>query len=206
MRRRAPRSRRPSRSPCALATNGDVYCWGNNGSGQLGDSSTVERTTPVRARAPSGVTFVQVDAGYSHTCAVTASGAAYCWGANYSGQLGDSTTESRSAPTPVHGSLQFAGVTSGGYHSCGVTTTGVGYCWGSNFFGQLGDNTTVDKLAPTAVGGGGLTLSIASAGLFHTCALATAPTAGMYCWGSNGGGELGDGTITQRIVPTRAVH
>src|SRR6266545_2324690 len=191
---------------CALATNGDVYCWGNNGSGQLGDSSTVERTTPVRARAPSGVTFVQVDAGYSHTCAVTASGAAYCWGANYSGQLGDSTTESRSAPTPVHGSLQFAGVTSGGYHSCGVTTTGVGYCWGSNFFGQLGDNTTVDKLAPTAVGGGGLTLGIASAGLFHTCALATAPTAGMYCWGSNGGGELGDGTITQRIVPTRAVH
>jgi alpha-tubulin suppressor-like RCC1 family protein len=177
-----------------------VYCWGDNSSGQLGDNTTTARPTPVQAIAPAGVTFAQVDAGYSYTCAVTPAGAAYCWGNNFSGQLGDNTTVGKPVPTAVQGTLQFAIVSSGGDHTCGVTTTGVGYCWGANGNGQLGDNTTQNRLTPTAIAGG-LILSVPAAGLSHSCAVAT-PSAVVYCWGYNASGQLGDGTTTPRLQPT----
>jgi alpha-tubulin suppressor-like RCC1 family protein len=188
---------------CGLATSGDVYCWGANFNGQLGDNTTTDKPTPVRAIAPAGVTFAQVDAGYVHTCALTPSGNAYCWGYNADGELGDNTKVDKLVPTAVQvGLFQFAIVSAGGNHTCGVTTTGFGYCWGSNSTGQIGDNTTLGRLIPAATAGG-LSLSVVAAGLFHSCAIATGANAGVYCWGNNGQGQLGDGTTAQRLVPTR---
>jgi len=187
---------------CGLATSGAVYCWGDNGSGELGDNTSVAKPTPVQANAPAGVTFATLDAGYYHTCAVTPTGAAYCWGANGSGQLGDNTAIGKPVPTAVQGGLQFALVSGGTDHTCGVTTTGIGYCWGFNGDGEIGDNTTLNSLTPKAIAGS-LSLSIPAAGLGHSCAVTTGPSAMAYCWGFNGQGELGDGTTTQRFVPTR---
>jgi len=84
------------------------------------------------------------------------SGAAYCWGYNAYGQLGDGTTTDRLVPTPVAGGLTFAAVSAGPIvpfygHTCGVTTSGTAYCWGDNFRGELGDGTTTQRLVPTAV-------------------------------------------------------
>lgn len=120
------------------------------------------------------------------------------------GALGDGTTSNRLVPTPVAGGLAFASVSAGDGHTCGVTVGGAAYCWGFNAFGQLGDGTTTGRVVPTRVVGGH-TFGMVSAGTIvpfwgHTCGVTTNGEA--YCWGSNVSGELGDGTTTERHVPT----
>jgi alpha-tubulin suppressor-like RCC1 family protein len=86
---------------CALAASGPAYCWGNNVAVTLGDGTSTNRSVPTIVHAPSGVTFLKISAGFSHTCAVTAIGSAYCWGQNGVGELGDGTTQLRNVPTRV---------------------------------------------------------------------------------------------------------
>src|SRR5438445_3740214 len=83
---------------CGVTAAGAAYCWGSNTYGQLGDGTTTERLSPALVAAPAGVSFVAVRAGSSHTCGLTAAGAAYCWGRNSSGDVGDGTTTDRSNP------------------------------------------------------------------------------------------------------------
>src|SRR5213082_2505733 len=87
----------------------------------------------------------------------------------------------------------------------GVQTCALPICWGANGSGQIGDNTTLAKLAP-AVTAGSLSLSVAAAGLNHSCAVAAGASASVYCWGANDHGELGDGTTVPRLVPTRVLR
>ncbi len=83
--------------------------------------------------------FNRVFAGIYHSCGVTTSLKAYCWGTNTNGQLGDGTTARRLRPVAVAPTLNFAQLGTRGTHTCGVQKdTGVGYCWGSNAYGQLG--------------------------------------------------------------------
>src|SRR5207244_12830415 len=105
---------------------------------------TVPAVTPSAASA--------FGAGSAHTCGVTPTGAAYCWGTNFAGQLGDGTTANRLVPTPVADGLTFAAVSAGTNHTCGATTSGAAYCWGDNTVGELGDGTRTGRLVPTAVG------------------------------------------------------
>ena len=140
---------------CGLTiVTGAAYCWGANGSGQLGDGTMTNRSSPVLVQAPAGVSLAAVGAGDFHTCGVTATGAAYCWGANGSGQLGDGTnTTNRLTPVLVQApaGVSFAAVTAGAVHTCGVTAAGTAFCWGRNVEGQLGDGTTTDRLTPVRV-------------------------------------------------------
>lgn len=93
-----------------------------------------------------------VSAGTYHSCAVTTAGAAYCWGHNADGQLGDGTTTGRPMPVAVSGlSSGVQAVAVGLFHTCALTTAGAVYCWGYNFSGQLGDGTTMDRSTPVAV-------------------------------------------------------
>lgn len=166
---------------CGLTTAGAAYCWGGNAYGQLGDGTTTGRLTP--GPVVGSLSFVALDAGWggwNHTCGLTAAGAAYCWGLNGAGQLGDGTTTDRVTPVPVAGGIPFSQVDAGSGHSCGVTSEGPAYCWGSNGAGALGDGTTVDRSTPVTVAGG-LSFIAVSAGLSHTCGLTGAGDA--YCWG-----------------------
>src|SRR5438094_3234043 len=147
---------------CARASDGSWYCWGLNNYGQLGTGATGPEScvggpgvpcssTPVRVSA--GINFTAVVAGRRHSCGVTSAGAAYCWGENVSGQLGDGTTTNSLTPVAVAGGLTFATLSPFISHTCGLTTGGVGYCWGSNSHGELGDRTTTSSTVPVRVAG-----------------------------------------------------
>src|SRR5436853_261476 len=135
---------------CGVTATGVRYCWGANGSGELGDGTKTDQLTPVLV-AP-GVSFAAVTAGRLHTCGVTPT--AYCWGSNSVGQLGDGTTIDRSSPVLVQPptGVSFAAVTAGYSHTCGLATVaGTAYCWGGDGSGQLGDGTTMQQSSPVLV-------------------------------------------------------
>ncbi|HEX2079210.1 MAG TPA: hypothetical protein VHG08_15905 [Longimicrobium sp.] len=138
---------------CALTSAGQAYCWGKNGSGQLGDNTTTTRYTPVAVQHPSGVTFVSLSTGDVNTCARTSAGQSYCWGAGSRGQVGDGTWTQRKTPAAVsHPSgVTFGKVASGWNHSCGLDGVGQAWCWGRGDFYQMGNNSTSDSGTPTAV-------------------------------------------------------
>ncbi len=184
---------------CALMTGGAVKCWGYNLFGQLGDGTRKDRLIPVDVSGlSSGV--AELDAGESHTCAVTIGGRAKCWGSNYRGQVGDGTRTDRRTPVDVVGLTSGVAQVSTGHHSCALTTGGGVRCWGYNGSGQLGDRTMTDRPRPVAVSGLASDVGEISAGEFHTCALTAG--GGAKCWGSNSNGQLGDGTMTDRSTPT----
>ncbi len=184
------------RHTCGIAPGGAAYCWGYNGSGQLGTGTTASSLGPVAVQG--GLHFVALSAGANHTCGVAGNGRAYCWGDNQYGQVGDGSTTNSSVPTAVSGGLVFSVLSSGDLHTCGVAADGAAYCWGKNNFGQLGDGSLIDHLTPTRIPAAQKFTSM-SAGFEHTCALATSGLA--YCWGSNASGELGDGTVANRLTP-----
>ena len=211
---------------CALTADGHAYCWGINAEGQLGTGSTsgpencdnsgsVLACSTVPVRVTGGLAFTSLavggNAGFAgaHTCALTASGAAYCWGENAHGQLGDGTTVDRASPTPVAGGHAFVSLTIGNTHTCGLTVDGAAFCWGLNGGGELGIGsasgpdtcrqpygTDCSKVpAPVA---GGLRWAQISAG-YHSCAVTQAGEA--YCWGPNTFGALGTGTTLSAATP-----
>lgn len=190
---------------CALTTAGVAYCWGDNSYGELGvgtfvgpESCHVDYCSTVPVAVLGGLTFRGVSVGFDHTCGVTASGAAYCWGLNGYGALGDGATTEESVPVAVEGGLTFTGVSVGEEYSCGVTTTGAGYCWGRNDSGLLGNGTTTSSAEPVAISGG-LTFTAISTGDVHACGIVSSGAA--YCWGDNSAGELGNGTTTSSNTP-----
>jgi len=149
---------------CALKTDGTVYCWGGNGSGQLGDNTTINRYTPVQVKGIGGEGYLtdvsQISLGDVHTCALKTNGTVYCWGHNVEGQLGDNTNENKKTPVQVQGingegyllNIVQIGLGGGGWgHTCALKTDGTVYCWGANNFGQLGDNTTTNRHTPVPV-------------------------------------------------------
>jgi alpha-tubulin suppressor-like RCC1 family protein len=128
-----------------------------------------------------GFHFRLVTAGALHSCALTLENKAYCWGANFDGQVGDGTTIKRTAPTAVAGGLRFSRIKSSGGYTCGLTTSDKTYCWGG---------TLVPVLLP-----GGFSFRQVTSG----CGLTADRKA--YCWGGNQTGRVGDGTTTDRTAP-----
>lgn len=183
---------------CALLASGGVKCWGQNLRGEIGDGTTIQRTTPVNVSGlSSGVSGI--GAGTLHSCAVLTSGGVKCWGYNFAGALGNGTTTDSSTPVTVTGLTGAMAVSAGGYHTCALLTSGAVKCWGDNFGGQLGDGTTTTRLTPVSVSGLSSGVTEIATGKYHSCAKLAA--GGGKCWGLNVNGELGDGTTTQRNTP-----
>ena len=166
------------------------------------------------AEVPATVTplrFTSIHSGIFHACGLLEDGAAYCWGRNSSGQLGDGTTASSVKPVRVSGGLTLRSLAVGDEHTCGVSTEGTAHCWGNNSRGQLGNGSTTRRVSPTPVSGG-LSVSAISAGQAYTCAVT--PEGAAYCWGAGEQGQLGNGTtgavnpLPQRVsgdLPFRSI-
>ncbi|MFN2614862.1 MAG: RCC1 domain-containing protein, partial [Actinomycetota bacterium] len=185
---------------CATTPQGAVYCWGDNGSGQLGEGSYSPSfaATPVPVPSlPAGVSAIA--AGSYHTCAALSGGTVRCWGSNGRGQLGDGTYVERTSPVDVSGLSDVVAVSAGAFHTCALTSTGSVRCWGRNDLGQLGDGSSSDSPTPVAVTGLSSGVTAISSGAYHTCALLSGGT--VRCWGFNAYGQLGNGSTTTASTP-----
>jgi alpha-tubulin suppressor-like RCC1 family protein len=180
------------------AAPGAVYCWGFNASGQLGDGSTVDHTSP--SMAGSLTDYAAVAGGADHTCAIRGGTLVYCWGSNTYGQLGNGTTTPSTTPTPASMPGAASAISSGDDHSCALTTTGAAYCWGRNPDGRVGNGTAAQQNSPVPVSGG-LAFSKISAGGYLSCGVTTGGAA--YCWGDNSSGGLGNSGTTSSTVPVK---
>jgi alpha-tubulin suppressor-like RCC1 family protein len=178
-----------------------LWAWGLNNSGQLGDGTTTGRSSPVSVIG--GFTdWCQVSAapGNQHTAALRINGTLWTWGNNSNGRLGDGTTTNRSSPVSVIGEFtNWCQVSAGINHTAAVRTNGTLWAWG---IGPLGDGTTITKSSPVSVIGGFTDWCQVSANQ-HTAAIRTNGT--LWAWGFNNLGRLGDGTTTYRLSPVSVV-
>jgi alpha-tubulin suppressor-like RCC1 family protein len=189
---------------CALTVSGKAYCWGSNDASVLGLGQTSIASSPQPVAVSMQQTFTSIAATWQHVCAATSSGNGFCWGQNNIGQVGDGTTNTPTTPVSVFSARRFASGLSPD-HTCALNfETLRASCWGRNQEGQLGigsvDNNAHTRPEDVAISGPSpTTWSELSIGPRHSCG-----TSGtfIFCWGSGDDGKLGDGTATNRTVPT----
>ena len=188
---------------CALRQSGQVWCWGDNGYGQLGDGTMTNRPAPVRVPNLNYFSFGHITAGAWHTCALTDYGAVFCWGDNTYGQLGIGAGIER-LNVPSYGpNINAVNITSGSaaWHTCATLATGELKCWGANESGECGAGTaSTAEYSPVTVqlpkssvpysNAPPRTIGVASLALaeFHTCI--SSDSGQVYCWGDNSGGKV----------------
>ena len=179
-------------------TGGNAYCWGDNTVGELGTGNNTSSATPVAVTG--GLTFTKLaraNGAYGlHMCGITSTGAAYCWGINNYGQLGNGTSTNSNSPVLVSGGYTWSMLAVGSRQTCGVTTGNVAYCWGDGSSAKLGNGSTANKTTPTLVNGS-LSWSSVATGALHSCGITTSGAA--YCWGDNTRAEVGLGAGSWNI-------
>ena len=186
-----------------LISDGTLWTWGSNGSGRLGDGTTVSKSSP-ETTAGGGTNWKQVACGALTTAAIKTDGTLWTWGSNGSGRLGDGSTTARSSPgTTAGGGTTWKLVACGTTHTAGIKTDGTLWTWGGNTYGQLGDGATVSKSSPGTTAGGGTNWKQVYCGDDHIVAIKTEGT--LWTWGKNHVGQLGTGDTTSRSSPGTTV-
>lgn len=196
-----------SETSFAIAADGSLWAWGSNGSGRIGDGTTVDRTRPVKVDGFGGRGVTTVASGPGVSAAVTTDGTLWTWGDNGWGQLGSGTTESAARPNPTkvtalagkritHVAIDLTAA----WQIMALAEDGSVWAWGANFSGVIGDGTTTQRSAPTEV----VALRghrITSISLSFDNAAAVEADGTAWLWGGNIFGQLGDGTTEPRTTP-----
>jgi len=202
----------------ARMSDSTIRAWGSNSRGQLGDGAVANSAIPIAPSNLAGLTITAVAAGDAHTVALLSDGTVRAWGDNIHGQLGDGTSGGFSS-TPITAvfpaGLTMTAVSAGYHYSAALCSDGTVWTWGLNAHGQLGNNSTTDASAPvqvidlTQVGGflaGVIAISAGHdntlLGNSHTVALKSDGT--VWAWGNNSSGQLGDGSVLDRLTPVQA--
>jgi alpha-tubulin suppressor-like RCC1 family protein len=206
---------------CALTSANQVYCWGLNSSGQLGDGTTGNRNRPVLVSGLEG-TIVSISAGAEFTCALNSANDLYCWGSNTTGQLNDGTEENRSTPVEATEVSNVVLISGGSEELQGITADGAVELWNTQPIvpvtglpNEGNEYVSADRFATggcTLTNGGtvecwgeivnasvsdALISEMLASGAAHAC---TMKAEGLVCWGSNSNGQLGDGTFEDKSV------
>ena len=180
----------------ALDSAGNIWAWGQNTYGQLGDLSTVTKSTPVVVAGTGG--FKNMAGGRDFVLAVKHAGTLWSWGRAYSGVLGDGAALNKSTPVQVGALTCWKSVwaSPAGYQAAGITVDGKLFRWGTNGNGEIGDGTTVVRSSPVQVGAGTDWRMVN-----NSFAIKTNGT--LWAWGNNGAGRLGDGTTVSKSSPVQ---
>jgi alpha-tubulin suppressor-like RCC1 family protein len=187
----------------ALTSRGHVLAWGANGDGQLGDGSTTSSDVPVKVKIPGGTKVTSVRAGCVFSLALTSTGQVLAWGDNLDGQLGDGSTSNSDTPVRVRlpAGTRVTAISAGQDFSLARTSRGQVQAWGHGDGGQLGDGSTSNSDTPVKVKlPTGARVKALAAGGAHSLALTSD---GLFAWGFNDDGQLGDGTTTSSATPVR---
>lgn len=190
---------------CGVQTDGTLWCWGNNDSGQIGDGSVgplYSRLEPVEV---GGTAWIDVYAGHEHTCGVDGAGTVWCWGLGSHGELGVEDMTFSSVPVEVPGLPAVRELARGGTGSstCALTMEDTLWCWGRNIFGAAGVGSEDDVFTPTEVD---LGTPIAAVHMGSSTACARAEDGRLWCWGLGSSGQLGDGVVAQGHFSTTPVQ
>jgi alpha-tubulin suppressor-like RCC1 family protein len=158
--------------PRDIFSEGGLWNWGRNNYGQLGDSTTASKSSPIQTIA-GGTNWKQVTCGYMHTAAIKTDGTLWTWGYNYYGRLGDSTISHRSSPIQtIAGGTNWKQVSGGYFHTAAIKTDGTLWNWGDNYYGQLGDSDrATPKSSPVQTIAGGTNWKQVACGYQHTAAI-----------------------------------
>lgn len=192
---------------CAVLVDKTLWCWGHNSYGQLGNGNiAISVSLPVQVQTNANQPLeriAHITAGEYHTCALTDTGAVYCWGSNTFGQLGDGTDTPHAYATEVPQlTSNVTGISAGRWHTCVLKNDGTAWCWGSNTYGQVGVEQVENQLQPTTVNWGSMTvpsLVSVSCGEYFTCVASNSGNA--YCFGQNTYGQLGNGKTIHSSRP-----
>jgi alpha-tubulin suppressor-like RCC1 family protein len=190
----------------AIGSNGNLYAWGDNGHGQLGDGTTNDADAPEVSTLAPGVHATAITSGYLSAFAIGSDGNLYGWGDNEGGQLADGTTTQHNTPEVI--SLPH------GVHPTAIAATydsayaigddGLLYAWGYNDYGELGDGTTNSSDTPELITLAAGVTPLAVAGRATENVYAIGSDHNLYAWGNNNSGELGDGNqgvSAKRVTP-----
>jgi prepilin-type N-terminal cleavage/methylation domain-containing protein len=202
---------------CAVASDGNAYCWGDNAFGQLGNNSTTDSSVPVavsRTGVLSGKTALSTSSGFSTSCVIASDSRPYCWGDNAFGQLGNNTTTDSLVPVAVTMTGVLSGKTinmlaNSNNRVCVLASDSNAYCWGGGTSGQLGTNVAAHSYVPIAVYTAGV-LSGKSVGSIsygvdsHSCVIAS--DANLYCWGLNTSGQVGNNSTANALAPVAVIQ
>jgi alpha-tubulin suppressor-like RCC1 family protein len=179
------------RHTAAIKTDGSLWTWGFNGSGQLGDNTTTTRNTPVTTFA-GGNDWKQVACNGFYTAAIKTDGSLWTWGGGGNGQLGTNNTTNRSTPvTTFAGGNTWKQVSCGQEYAVAIKTDGTLWSWGAGSLGRLGNNDSTTKSTPVTTFAGGTNWKQVYCGNRHTGAVKT--DGSLWMWGWNPTGALGIG-------------
>lgn len=203
---------------CVIASDDQAYCWGANGSGNLGNKSNWGSPYPAAVYTGgvlSGKTIKQISVGSGHTCAIASDNQAYCWGYNsYDGRLGNNSEKESNEPVAVDTSGVLSGktikvISVGRFNTCAIASDDQAYCWGDGYYGQLGNNTLTFSHVPVAVYTGGAlkgktiksieTYPFGELNTGHVCVIASDDK--KYCWGHDEDGAEKLGQYRYNAVP-----
>ncbi|HEX8952074.1 MAG TPA: hypothetical protein VF945_09540, partial [Polyangia bacterium] len=188
----------------AVRSDGSLWTWGCNESGELGDGTTTNRSSPTRVALDN---VAAVSASYAHTLALTRDGSVWAFGDNSRGQLGDGSLVSRSVPARVPGLDNIVAIAAAGSHSLALRSDGSVWAWGDNDVGTLGDGTVERRLLPVAVKGLPAISALAAALTpNYGFSLAVAADGSTWSWGDYRNGQLGDGALVERDAPVVVLH
>ncbi|WP_316636145.1 leucine-rich repeat domain-containing protein [uncultured Flavobacterium sp.] len=182
----------------ALKTDGTLWAWGNNFSGQLGNGTTLDKNIPTQVGTAND--WQNVVAGKLHTVALKKDGTLWAWGKNTLGALGDGTTTNSRVPKQIGTATNWKTIAAGSDHTIATKTDGTLWIWGDNTYGALGDGTTTTKNVPTQIGTS-TDWKTVDGGVNYTIAIKT--DGSLWAWGFNSDGEFGNGTKINSLIPVQ---